>query len=149
MNRGLLYMAVVLGASLPLLLDSAVKGGVILLLAGVLALMLRRDSAATRHLVWLAAIVVMLVVPVFSVLLPHGTNASSATGRMGAVPAPVLPPADEVRMGELLVGEAQHHRGSLRIPIEAWTHEVLVGHEDLELQIEEAASLARKPTAPS
>ena len=38
---------------------------------GVAAVMLRRDSAATRHLVWLLAIVAMLVVPVLSAMLPQ------------------------------------------------------------------------------
>ena len=34
-------------------------------------MILRRDSAATRHLVWLLAIVAMLVVPVLSAMLPQ------------------------------------------------------------------------------
>ena len=54
-----------------LLIDSSIKGSVILLLAAGVALLLRRDSAATRHLVWLVAVVAMLFVPVFSASLPQ------------------------------------------------------------------------------
>ena len=41
------------------------------MLAAIAAMFLRRDSAATRHLVWLLAIVAMLVVPVLSAMLPQ------------------------------------------------------------------------------
>jgi hypothetical protein len=40
-------------------------------LAGALAILLRRDSAATRHLVWLLAIVALLAVPLLSAMLPQ------------------------------------------------------------------------------
>ena len=71
MNRTILTVTGVLSASSLLLVDSAVKGTVLLVLAAVAALMLRRDSAATRHLVWLLAMVAILVVPVLSVMLPQ------------------------------------------------------------------------------
>jgi hypothetical protein len=71
MNRALLLVAVAFGTSSVLLVDSAVKGGVILLLAAHVVLTLSRDSAATRHLVWLVAILAILVVPVFSAMLPQ------------------------------------------------------------------------------
>ena len=60
MNRTIFTVAAVFSASSLLLLDSAVKGTVLLALAAVATLILRRDSAATRHLVWLLAIVAML-----------------------------------------------------------------------------------------
>lgn len=71
MNRMILTLGGVLSASSLLLMDSAIKGTVLLSLAAVLALLLRRDSAATRHLVWLTAIVALLVVPVLSATLPQ------------------------------------------------------------------------------
>lgn len=71
MNRTLLTVGTVLSTSSLLLVDSAIKGGVLLLLAALVAVLLRRDSAATRHLVWQVSIVGMLVVPVFSVVLPQ------------------------------------------------------------------------------
>ena len=51
-----------------LLIDSAIKGTALLLLAATIAFFLRRDSAATRHLVWLVAIIAMLAVPLLSAL---------------------------------------------------------------------------------
>ena len=71
MNRAFLPIAVVFSGSTLLLIDSTIKSAVLLAVAGLVALMLRRDSAATRHLVWLVAIVAMLVVPVLSAVLPQ------------------------------------------------------------------------------
>src|SRR5438874_12533909 len=70
MKRTIISVAGVFGAS-SLLMDSAVKGTGLLVLAMIAAMFLRRDSAATRHLVWLLAIVAMLVVPVLSAMLPQ------------------------------------------------------------------------------
>jgi beta-lactamase regulating signal transducer with metallopeptidase domain len=94
MNRVLLAVAVVFGTSSLLLVDSAIRGGVILTLAAFVAILLRRDSAATRHLVWLVAIVAMLVVPVFSATLPQwqvlpAGAAISRESRALKLPAPV------------------------------------------------------------
>ena len=71
MNRFLFPMIVASSASTLLLVDSAIKGAALLLFASLVVLMLRRDSAATRHLIWLVAIVAMLVVPALSALLPQ------------------------------------------------------------------------------
>ena len=71
MNRTVTSNALVFGTPSLLLLDSAIKGGVILAVAACVAVLLKRDSAATRHLVWLVAIVAMLVIPVFSAMLPQ------------------------------------------------------------------------------
>lgn len=71
MNRTSLTVVGLSSASSLLLLDSAVKGTALLMLAAIAALILRRDSAAIRHLVWLLAIVAMLVVPVLSAMLPE------------------------------------------------------------------------------
>ncbi len=71
MTRFLLPLTVVFSASGLLLVDSAIKGAALLVFASLVVLMLRRDSAATRHLVWLVAIVAMLFVPALSALLPQ------------------------------------------------------------------------------
>src|SRR2546430_13338998 len=71
MNRIIFVVAGVFSASSLLLVDSAVKGTALLVLAAIAAMILRRDSSATRHLVWLLAIVAMLVVPLFSAMLPQ------------------------------------------------------------------------------
>jgi beta-lactamase regulating signal transducer with metallopeptidase domain len=52
------------------LLDTAIKGAVVLGVASVLTLTLRRRSAAERHLLWLLALGSVLALPLFSALLP-------------------------------------------------------------------------------
>ena len=71
MNRTFLTVSGVSSALSPLLVESAVKGTALLVLAAIAATILRRDSAATRHLVWLIAMDAMLVVPVLSAMLPQ------------------------------------------------------------------------------
>ncbi len=71
MDRLNLMLASVSTSSTPLLTDSAIKGTALLLLASIAALLLRRDSAARRHLIWLLAIIALLAVPVLSTLLPQ------------------------------------------------------------------------------
>lgn len=71
MNRILFTAAILLSSSSLLLIDAAIKGGAILLISACAAMLLRRDSASTRHLVWLVAVIAILVVPLFSALLPQ------------------------------------------------------------------------------
>lgn len=53
------------------ILDATIKGTVVLLLAGLVCLILRRDSAATRHLVWATAVMLLLAMPLLSLWLPQ------------------------------------------------------------------------------
>ena len=55
------------------LLDVAIKGVVLLLVASTFVLFLRNASAATRHLVWCAAVCGLLVLPVISMIVPKWT----------------------------------------------------------------------------
>ena len=55
------------------LLDVAIKGVVLLLVASTVVLVLRKASAATRHLVWCAAVCGLLVLPVISMIVPKWT----------------------------------------------------------------------------
>ena len=71
MNRVLLSVAALFGALMPLVFDSALKGASLLVVATLCALLLCRASAATRHLVWLVAVIALLAVPVLSVALPQ------------------------------------------------------------------------------
>src|SRR5436189_56523 len=71
MNRTILMVSGMTSASSLLLVDSAVKGSALLALAAIAAIVLRRDSAATRHLVWLLTMVALLAVPVLSAMLPQ------------------------------------------------------------------------------
>jgi len=54
-----------------LLLDTSLKSVLIVLLAYFLTLVLRNHSAAARHAVWAAAVLVITVLPVCSLLLPY------------------------------------------------------------------------------
>jgi TonB family protein len=58
------------GWGLTILLEAFVKGTILLLFAGALALALRRASAATRHLVWTLALGSVLALPLFGLILP-------------------------------------------------------------------------------
>jgi len=55
---------------LPVLVDAALKGTLLLALAGAATLLMRRASAASRHLVWFLAVGGTLVLPVLSAALP-------------------------------------------------------------------------------
>src|SRR4029077_959012 len=70
MNRVMIAFATLFTGILPLLLDSALKGAALLILAAMSVLLLRKASAATRHLVWLFAVGALLVLPALSALLP-------------------------------------------------------------------------------
>ncbi len=52
------------------LLDAATKGTIVLLLAGLTCLLLKRDSAATRHCVLTVAVLMLLFMPFMSAFLP-------------------------------------------------------------------------------
>src|SRR6266540_3183635 len=52
------------------LVDAAAKGFLVLALAGMAVLCLRRASAALRHLVWFVALASLLLLPMLSMLLP-------------------------------------------------------------------------------
>src|SRR5688500_4366771 len=53
------------------LIDAVIKATVLLAIAAATATMLRRSSAASRHLVWTTALIAALVLPVLSVALPR------------------------------------------------------------------------------
>ena len=65
-----LFGSAAAGVALLALLDAAAKGVVLLAVAWVVALAMRRAPASARHLVWLAALGCALVLPVCSWALP-------------------------------------------------------------------------------
>jgi len=50
--------------------DLAVKSALVLLLAWMVVLLMRKCAAATRHLVWLSAFSIVLLVPVLTLIVP-------------------------------------------------------------------------------
>jgi HEAT repeat protein/beta-lactamase regulating signal transducer with metallopeptidase domain len=79
---------------LQFLLDSAVKGTIILGLAAVAASWLRRGSAASRHLVWHLAVIGLLALPVISAALPESAHLP-VLPRIGRVAQPASQPSND------------------------------------------------------
>jgi hypothetical protein len=64
-------ISAVTSSAFPMLLDVALKGAVLLALAGLATAALWRASAAMRHLVWSLTMVGLLALPILSVFLPQ------------------------------------------------------------------------------
>jgi beta-lactamase regulating signal transducer with metallopeptidase domain len=91
------------GAGFRVLLDTAIKGTVLLLAAGLVTILLSRRSAAHRHAVWTAAMLGLLLLPFVSALVPgrawrvlpnltEGTSAvATNTQDPSASPVAILP----------------------------------------------------------
>ena len=58
------------GAALLPLVDAVAKATILLATAGLCSVVLRRGSAAARHLIWTLALLSALVLPVLSIALP-------------------------------------------------------------------------------
>ncbi len=87
---------------LPGLLDLAVRATVVLLLAWIAASLLRRASAATRHLVWSAAIAGVLALPLLGAALPAWrvrlmppASAPEPVAQRRELPRATLPPSQD------------------------------------------------------
>ena len=70
MIRDLLDGASSLQSSLPVLLDAALKGAILVAAAGFAAYLLRNRAAASRHAVWTAAVIGHLTIPALALILP-------------------------------------------------------------------------------
>jgi beta-lactamase regulating signal transducer with metallopeptidase domain len=65
-----------------------IKGSAILIVAGLVTLAMRRSSASRRHVVWLAALCAILLVPVAEIQLPNW----NVPANRAALVTPLLPP---------------------------------------------------------
>ena len=63
-------LSVAASHTLPVLVDAAIKSLVLLTLTGIATVVMRRSSAAARHLVWSLAIIGLLALPILSGTLP-------------------------------------------------------------------------------
>src|SRR5688500_10053605 len=70
MTMAALTLATLAAGAVAVLADAALKGAVLLAVAAVAAVALRRASAAARHLLWSLALTAVLLVPVLSAVLP-------------------------------------------------------------------------------
>ena len=77
---------------LPVLLDAAIKGLVILSLTALAVLAMRRASAAARHWVWFLGTVSLLILPILSAALP-GWHILPGWANNATSPAPIAAPA--------------------------------------------------------
>jgi beta-lactamase regulating signal transducer with metallopeptidase domain len=59
-----------LQTALPVLLDAALKGALLVVIAAIAAYLLRHRSAASRHAVWSAAVIGHLMIPALVLVLP-------------------------------------------------------------------------------
>ena len=69
-----------------LFFEMLAKSGLILLLALLVTRLLRKASAAQRHLIWLSAIVTLLLMPTTRLLTPKWHLEIAPLNRVTAVP---------------------------------------------------------------
>jgi len=102
-----LGLAMSLEHAMPGMADWAVRGFVVLALAGTVAATMRRASAAARHGVWMLGFTGMLLVPIVAEVLPAWrvlprVSASAPQEQAGQIYI-VTPPADQEALPPLMV----------------------------------------------
>ena len=89
-------------AVLAVLFDLTLKGALILVLAGALTMLLKRASAATRHLVWCLALCSVLILPALTLTLPSWhLSILSEIPYLQEATAPLDQPATDQRSGDV------------------------------------------------
>jgi beta-lactamase regulating signal transducer with metallopeptidase domain len=91
-----------LQSALPILFDAAIKGAILVAVAGIAAYVLRSRSAASRHAVWTAAVVGHLAIPALVLILPAWTMpVLPAAPWMAAGPSAAASPASTPNTAQL------------------------------------------------
>jgi hypothetical protein len=123
----------VAAAWLPALLDAAIKGTVLLGIVGLSMLLMRRATAAARHLVWFLAAASLPVLPVLSVVSPEwhvlpswmampievGGEAAPARGKGPRAPVEAVAAGD---LGNAAADPAETRRGTPSHPAGCYAH---------------------------
>lgn len=142
------------------LLDSAMKGTVVLLVASAACLLLLRDSAAARHQVWATAVLLLLAMPLLSMSLPQWrvlpswsqTSLNAATpDRSSSQPAGLAQPAAMAQPRQLPendVGDpGEVVSSSFTVPPRSEERPALPNETDFDPDQGLLAAMARQPEA--
>jgi len=84
-----------------------VKGSIVVVIATIAGILLRRTSSARRHLVWLAALCGLLLLPLTAIRLPAWTVSEEAVPVVAplVIPAPIRPARVEVAEPMPVIGQ--------------------------------------------
>ncbi|HXW07331.1 MAG TPA: HEAT repeat domain-containing protein [Vicinamibacterales bacterium] len=99
-------------AAMLLIADAVIKATLLLSLAGLVAAVLRRSSAATRHLVWTLGLMCALAVPALSLAVPRWQLPIVTVER--AVPEPRLDAGRSVPANAPAPRQSRHQSSPLR-----------------------------------
>ena len=98
---------------LAVLIDAALKGTVVLVAAGLLATLLKRKSAAVRHLVWSVAVGAVLALPIFCAVIPAWRLPVLPAETAGATDPSPFPQADFGAAGRSLGSSTSARSGDV------------------------------------
>ncbi len=101
-----LYAFVTSSAGMAWLLACALKAGLLLAAAGLGAALLRRGTAAARHLIWTLGITTALLLPVLSLAAPALMGAPVTVAPVTEAPPATSLPAASISADTSIVGAA-------------------------------------------
>src|SRR4029434_5430799 len=96
MNRIATSIVAALAAAVPAIVDSALKGAVLLALVALVVALMRQASAAARHLAWFLGVAGLLLLPLLFAALP-GWRVLPRWASFSSQPAVITRPESEAR----------------------------------------------------